>query len=660
MISKIYHGEVIHSRARPVQHSFRYPHYFYGLDLDDLPELSESNRLFGYNCLRPVAIHDRDYLFRGSEPIRDKLTTLLEKNGIEVPARVMLVTSARYFHYIFNPVSFFYCYDKENQLTCVVSQVNNTFGDMHLYLLRNSPGDKGNGKARFTAEKVFHVSPFFPRTGHYDFELSAPTDAVEIKLSYYLENQLHLVAKLQGKGTPLTEGSLLKTVLRHPIMAAMTMPRILWQAARLCWQRRLPVFTRPEPASPLTIRKTSPSWFSRLGQVLVLTFFKKLRQGELTLTMPDGTHHICGVPGSVPSVQLTIHSARFFRRAMTASDIGFGESYMAGEWSSPDLPALLTHLAANEHDLNDKLLPTAFIGRNINFLLHLLRPNTVSGSSKNIREHYDLSNTFFSTFLDESMTYSSGLFQSEEDSLATAQQNKIDRIIQLAEIDKTDHVLEIGCGWGSFAVRAAREIGCRVTGITVSQEQLQLARQRVRDANLEELVDIQLCDYRHIEGTFNKIVSIEMLEAVGHAGLKSFFVACDKALAPGGKAVIQVITMADHKYNAYRYSSDWIRKHIFPGGHLPSVGIMNAILGKSTNLRMSGLENHPDDYARTLSLWRETFLAEKQRYLEMGFDESFLRKWDYYFSYCEAGFNSGLIDLTQLVLTQRNDRSTTS
>lgn len=660
MKSSIYQGEVMHARSRPAQHSFRYPHYFYGLDLDDLPELSDSNRLFGYNRLRPVAIHDRDYLFHGSEPIRDKLTTLLVENGIEMPAKVMLVTSARYFNYIFNPVSFFYCYDGQGKLICVVAQVNNTFGDMHLYILNNPTKAKENGKARYTTEKMFHVSPFFPRSGRYDFELSSPEEEVDIQLNYYLEDQLHLVARLRGQGSELTETNLLKTILRHPVMAAMTMPRILWQAARLHWQRRLPVFTRPDPSSPMTIREASPPWPDRLGQTLVLAFFKKLRQGELTLTMPNGTKHVCGIPGSKQAVQLTVHSPRFFRRALMASDIGFGESYMAGEWSSPDLPALLTLLSANEKDLNDKLLPTAFIGRNLNFLLHLLRPNTVSGSSKNIREHYDLSNTFFSTFLDESMTYSSGLFLTQEDSLATAQQNKIDRVIELADISKTDHVLEIGCGWGSFAIRAARQIGCRVTGITVSQEQLQLARQRVLEAGLEELVDIQLCDYRHIEGTFDKIVSIEMLEAVGHAGLKPFFVACDRALTPGGKAVIQVITIADHKYNSYRYSSDWIRKHIFPGGHLPSIGVMNAILGKSTTLRIHKLENHPGDYARTLDMWRNTFLAKKQQYLEMGFDETFIRKWDYYFSYCEAGFHSGLIDLTQLVLTHRDDRPMTS
>ncbi len=224
--------------------------------------------------------------------------------------------------------------------------------------------------------------------------------------------------------------------------------------------------------------------------------------------------------------------------------------------------------------MDDRSIMTSMIGRLVNYFRHLQRPNTISGSSRNIREHYDLSNEFFATFLDPTMTYSCALYTSGDDSLEQAQRNKLHTIIKKAGITAEDHVLEIGCGWGRFAVEAVRQTGCRVTGITVSQEQFEFARQRVRDAGLEDRIEIQLCDYRHIVGQYSKIVSIEMLEAVGHAGLRPFFAACEKALQPGGRAVIQVITIPDRKYKAYRYSSDWIRKHIFPGGHVPSVGVM--------------------------------------------------------------------------------------
>jgi cyclopropane-fatty-acyl-phospholipid synthase len=292
---------------------------------------------------------------------------------------------------------------------------------------------------------------------------------------------------------------------------------------------------------------------------------------------------------------------------------------------------------------------TTTLGRWGNVWRHRLRANTLSGSSRNIREHYDLSNEFFATILDPSMTYSAALFQSDSHSLEQAQRNKLRAIIEKARISSDDHVLEIGCGWGSFAIEAVRQTGCRVTGITLSHEQLALARERVREAGLEEQIELKICDYRHIEGQFDKIVSIEMLEAVGHAGLKPFFQACDKALRPGGRAVIQVITIPDRKYDAYRTSADWIRKHIFPGGHLPSVGALAKAMA-SSSLTMDRLENYGFDYARTLDIWRQTLLQKRQAIFDLGYDETFLRKWEYYFAYCQAGFNNRIIDLAQLEL----------
>jgi cyclopropane-fatty-acyl-phospholipid synthase len=248
------------------------------------------------------------------------------------------------------------------------------------------------------------------------------------------------------------------------------------------------------------------------------------------------------------------------------------------------------------------------------------------------------------------MTYSAAIFPSKETSLAKTQRNKIATIIAKAGITSKDHVLEIGCGWGSFAIEAVRQTGCRLTGITLSHEQLALARQRVKAAGLEGSIDLQLCDYRKVTGEYSKIVSIEMLEAVGHAGLKPFFATCERLLQPGGKAVIQVITIPDRKYNAYRYSSDWIRKHIFPGGHLPSVGVLAKEMASGSKLIFAQLDHFGLDYARTLDCWRETLLAKRRELVRLGYDDNFLRKWDYYFSYCMAGFEARIIDLAQLVV----------
>lgn len=653
MNSRIYLGEVTHARLMPVKHSFRYPVYFYAFDLDELPSLASQIPLFGYNQLRPVAVHDKDYLMPGHDSLREKIKRVMSRAGKDIViGKVILVTAARYFNYIFNPVSFFYCHDPDGRLTCVLAQVNNTFGEMHLYLLNAETAEAADGGLRFRADKQFHVSPFFPRQGYYEFRLSEPSASIDNTLQYHLDDQLALVARIHGQARRLTPVSLAQTILTHPICAVLTMPRILWQAAKLHWQRRLAVYEKPVPNSDMTIRPVPSTLFDRLGLKMCLKFLARLPEGELTLTTPDGVEHRFGQPGAQPSLQMSIKEYRFFRRVMVSGDIGFGEAFTDGDWTSSDLPGLLTLLAANETVMDDRSIATSVIGRLVNYFRHLQRPNTVKGSSKNIREHYDLSNDFFATFLDPSMTYSCALFETGEETLEQAQQNKLQTIIDKADINADDHVLEIGCGWGSFALEAARQKGCRVTGITVSQEQLVLARQRVQAAGLEDRIEIRLCDYRHIKGHYSKVVSVEMLEAVGHAGLGPFFAACDNALEPGGRAVVQVITIPDRKYTAYRYSSDWIRKHIFPGGHVPSIGVLSEAMKRSSSLHLTDLQHYGFDYAKTLDLWRQNLLAKRQELLGLGYDDRFLRKWEYYFAYCQAGFAAQIIDLTQFVLNK--------
>ncbi|MDT8440477.1 MAG: DUF1365 family protein [Desulfuromonadales bacterium] len=655
MNSRIYLGEVTHVRLQPVEHRFRYPVHFFGFDLDELPQLDCTTPLFGYNRLRPVAIHDRDYLFPGKQPIREKLDRALQIFDIELrPRRVMLVTAARYFNYVFNPISFFYCHDDDGRLACVLAQVNNTFGEMHLYLLPSA----GEDQAAVQAEtgKQFHVSPFFPRRGRYEFRLSPVGEQIDNSIRYFPDDQLALIARIRGTGRPLTPASLASTLLAHPFRASLTMPRILWQAARLYWQRRLPVYQRPVPNSAMTIRPVPASLTDRLGMGVIHGFLERLPTGELTLQQPDGGILRFGQAGDAPSLAMRIRDYRFYRRVMLSGDIGFGEAYTDGDWTTPDLPGLLTHLAEHEGAMNDRSILSSYLGRGVNFFRHLGRPNTVRGSERNIREHYDLSNDFFALFLDPTMTYSCALFSRPDETLEQAQGNKLQAIIDKARIGPDDHVLEVGCGWGSFAIEAVRRTGCRVTGITISRQQLELARRRVKKAGLEGRIEIRLCDYRHIEGSFDKLVSIEMLEAVGHAGLGPFFKACHRALRPGGRVVIQVITIPDRKYNSYRFSSDWIRKHIFPGGHLPSVGAMSKAIAAETSLNIDQLDQHGLHYAATLDRWRQTLLRRQEELFTMGFDEHFLRKWEYYFAYCQAGFAAGIIDLTHLVL-DRPDHS---
>ncbi|MEK6248492.1 MAG: cyclopropane-fatty-acyl-phospholipid synthase family protein, partial [Planctomycetales bacterium] len=297
------------------------------------------------------------------------------------------------------------------------------------------------------------------------------------------------------------------------------------------------MYHKPVPNSAMTVRPVPATVVDRLGFKMVTKFLSRLPQGEIKMTTPDGLHYHFGETGASPSIQLSVKQFQFFRRVMLSGDIGFGEAYTDGDWTTSDLPGLLTLLSENEDVMDDRSIVSSLIGRLVNYLRHLQRPNTVRGSARNIKEHYDLSNEFFATFLDQTMTYSCARFLNREESLEQAQRNKLESIIARTGIGADDHVLEIGCGWGSFAIAAVQQTGCRVTGITVSREQLEFAHQRVLDAGLEDRIDLKFCDYRHIEGLYSKIVSIEMLEAVGHAGLKPFFAACDKALQPGGRAM---------------------------------------------------------------------------------------------------------------------------
>lgn len=648
MNSRIYVGTLSHARTREVSHGFDYDLHLYALDIDELDLLDRSTFWFGHNRIRPLALHDRDYLYPAGEDLREKVLRALRENGMAlVPARIVLITALRQFHYVFNPASFFYCYDTSGRLACVLVQVNNTFGETHLYVLAPEGADGG-----FIASKEFHVSPFFPRRGRYEFRFSEPGEELKVSIAYYLDDVLALEASFVGAARPMDASNMARVFLGHPLRAALTFPRIVVQAARLYFGKKLKVYPKPDPASGMTIRHAPPTFLDRLGRRALRRFLRQLDRGRLTLTLPDGTEDVFGAAQGVPGVGLDVHRTRFFRRVLLAGDVGFGEAFVDGDWTSPDLVGLLCLLAQREDVLNDRRFWPALAGRAFNFTAHLLRPNTVPGSRRNIGEHYDLGNDFYRLFLDPTMSYSGGIFRNGRESLEESQHAKMRSVIDMAGLGPQDNVLEIGCGWGGFALKAARQTGCRVTGITISREQYEWATRRVREEGLEHLVTIELTDYRHVRGSFSAIVSIEMLEAVGHRNLPVFFAALERLLAPGGRAVLQVITMPDQKYDAYRLGSDWIRKHIFPGGHLPSIGAMARAMGARSRLNITGMHEIGLDYARTLELWRQAFLARREEVMSLGFDHQFVRKWEYYLSYCEAGFRSRTVRNYQLLLSR--------
>jgi cyclopropane-fatty-acyl-phospholipid synthase len=395
-----------------------------------------------------------------------------------------------------------------------------------------------------------------------------------------------------------------------------------------------------------------PDWEpAPIAARVVLGRLAAIRRGHLVVRLPDGSTRTFARAGAAPVVEIHVHRWRFFRRLLAGGDVGAGESYVDGDWSTPDLVALTRFFLDNEQELAPAGL-LGVVGRLRDRLLHLARANTRSQARRNIHAHYDLSNDFYGLFLDPTMTYSSALFEQPGLDLERAQQCKYRRLAEWAGLGGGEHVLEIGCGWGGFAEYAAGSLGCRVTGITLSEEQARFARDRLARRGLTDRVDIQVVDYRDVGGSYDAVVSIEMLEAVGHRFLDTFFEACDRALAPGGRMALQTITIPDQVYDRYRRGTDWIRMYIFPGGHLPSLGAIQGALARRTSLVVDQLDDLARHYATTLRHWRRRFWEQSEKVLELGFDGRFLRMWDFYLATCEAAFLDRQIGVLQLAMSR--------
>jgi cyclopropane-fatty-acyl-phospholipid synthase len=378
----------------------------------------------------------------------------------------------------------------------------------------------------------------------------------------------------------------------------------------------------------------------------------RIRVGALTVVLPDGSSQDFGDPAAAERGEIRIHDGAALVQMLVGGETGGGEAYVDGRWSSPDLAALLRVAALNREALALSSGWWRVPAQLRRTLAHRLRRNTRRQSQRNIAAHYDLGNDFYRLFLDETLTYSSAVFATPDQSLADAQRNKYRLVAEGAGLTRGDHVLEIGTGWGGFALYAADEIGCRVTSITISQEQFDLARERVRKAGLDGLVDVQLRDYRDIIGTYDAIVSIEMLEAVGAEYFETFFRTCDAALVQGGRLSLQSITFPDAAYETQRRGANWIQTYIFPGGLCPSLSVIERAT-RDTRLLVRGVTDIGPHYAQTLRAWRTRFMGQLEAVRQMGFDDRFIRMWEYYLALSEAGFATGISQDLQVVFEKR-------
>ena len=379
--------------------------------------------------------------------------------------------------------------------------------------------------------------------------------------------------------------------------------------------------------------------------------------GALEIRAPDGARRF-GDPAAEAAV-MEVHDPRFFARLARSGRLAVGEGYQAGEWSSPDLPGLVAVLARNQEQVFGRppLSLLAGLGR---LVPRVEVPRGLRRAEQDVHAHYDLGNAFFSLWLDDSMTYSCALFESPAATLGEAQQAKYRALADATRIGPDDRVLEIGSGWGGFALHLARERGCRVTTATISREQHVLATRRVREAGLDHLIDVVYSDYRQLEGSYSRIVSIEMIEAIGHRQFGTYFASIDRLLAPDGLAGIQAILVPDQRYRTYRGQRDWINKHIFPGGMLPSLEAIATAARRSSNLMVHDVREIGPHYARTLREWRERFLVRRAEVEALGLDTHFQRTWEYYLAFCEAAFATHALRDAQIVLTRPLNRTLTA
>lgn len=386
-----------------------------------------------------------------------------------------------------------------------------------------------------------------------------------------------------------------------------------------------------------------------IGSGLVKRMLSGLRHGRLRVVLPSGAAVEKTGAGPGPDATIVMRNWRMLRRIVLGGDVGFAEAYMDGDWSTPDLTALIRLAAQNTAVLSPAIEASPLV-RLLNRFQHMRNANTRRGSRRNIEAHYDLGNEFYRRWLDPSMLYSSALWEADHWSLEEAQQAKLARIRRNLQLTGGEQILEIGCGWGALAIDLAQSVNASVTGITLSPSQLAWARDAATRAGAGDRIDLRLEDYRDVQGSFDRIVSVEMFEAVGEAYWPSYFETLRRCMKPAGRAVLQIITIDEERFDGYRRSPDFIQKYIFPGGFLPSKTAL-AQQVEAAGLSLAHSEHFGKSYARTLAEWRSRFHANWPAIAALGFDERFRRMWDYYLCYCEAGFEEGTIDVGLYTIT---------
>ncbi|MEI7593150.1 MAG: DUF1365 family protein [Actinomycetes bacterium] len=652
--SALYEGSIWHRRLSPKPHSFKSSIVMTLLDLDEIDEVFDDMPLWSHRNAAPVHFRRSDYLDGGDGSLIDALGDVVERELGRRPAGpIRMLTHVRTWGWVFNPITIYWCFDAAGQPDVVVLEVTNTpWKERHWYVIE---ADSGDGTIR-EFPKSLHVSPFMDMDLTYRFSFTAPVaepgSSLAVRLELVRDDSTVFEAELALNRVALTRRSALTALLRHPLQTFRVSATIHLQAVRL-WSKRVPYIKHPARKSP-----PATGIINRTARQILWILLGRAGHGKIVVREDGGDEFTFGTTQkshpdeTLISVNAVVHNPRTYRSVLSGGSAALGHAYLQGWWDVDDLTGflrLLTREVSRYGAARNGVART--VGRGFDRIRARQLPNK-QRDRENIRAHYDLGNDFFSLMLDETMMYSSGYFSNPDTTLTEASVEKLDRMCRRIALGPDDHVIEIGTGWGGFALHAAANYGCRVTTTTISKAQFDFSTARVSEAGLSHLIEVRHDDYRDLTGTYDKLVSIEMIEAVDWRELDTYFASCATLLKPGGMMGLQAIVIPDERYERAKNTEDFIKAFIFPGGCLPSIGSITRSTKKVTDFAISSVDDFGLHYAETLRRWRTNIDNQRRELPALGLDEPFQRMWDFYLAYCEAAFDEREISVVQLTLTR--------
>ena len=668
--SGLYECRVTHQRFRPTRHRLRYGVWYLLADLEELPTLDREIPGFSYERAGVVSFFNRDHGPRDGSPLRPWIDARLAEAGIDLEGgAVRLLTFPRVFGYVFNPLTVWFCHGPDGELRALLYEVANTFGEWHHYLVPVTQGGRAVIRASF--DKELFVSPFIDMASTYDFRTRVPDQRVAVLVRQTAPGGQQLVATLTGLA-PCAHGW---RVGAHAGTLSigddeghgwdpLGGPEALVEGRSVSasWA---PARTRPDGGRTLapggghpvrTADRLHPAPPSHRGlgpleRGILSVVGGRVRVGRLAVDLPDGGRRVFTGKADGPHADVELRDARLLRRVATTGAIGLADGYIAGEYETDDLASFIELAALHVEPAHRARVPAALDRGGRALWRALGRGAAPRGPLQNIVQHYDLGNAFYALWLDPTMTYSSAVFARDEMTLEEAQREKYRRLAEATGVREGEHVVEIGSGWGGFACHLAAEVGASVTTLTVSREQAAYVQALVARRGLADRVEVRLEDFAEHRGTYDRAVSVEMIESIPSSRWEGYFGALRRLVRPGGTAGLQIITVADRHWDSSNRNPDFIRRYIFPGGQVPAPKVLHALTARH-GFGWLHHEAYGASYARTLRCWRESFEAHWREIEALGFDEPFRRMWRYYLSYCEGGFRAGRVDVGQIVLTR--------